>query len=230
MNGSIKNIFKTLIIPAFLLVSMAGCKKFVGLERQTDWEFSPVTLDPHVNMTAWDYLKARALGSVPADTVFRRMYDAIVYSEIDTMEYTKPGRTFIFLHNDAIRRLSSNKYTTDCYWGRDSVGTPKRPAVAWSEYPKDKVKNILLYLIVEGNHNFETLTPVNTVANTLLPAGANPNNPESTILLRVDNSGSYPIKINDFIGSTRVTTVRSGGYITNNGPMHVVDRIVDYNR
>jgi hypothetical protein len=227
-----KNLYKiTFSLSLLAIVGMAvSCNKLAGLERQTDWEFTPVTVDPHINMSAWDYLKKRALGTVAADTVFKRMYEAVVYSEIDTTEYTKPGRTFIFLHNDAVRRLSSNKYTTDCYWGRDSVGTPKRPAVAWSEYPKDKVKNLLLYLIAEGNHTFETLTPLNVTTKTLAPAGSNPNNPDNIILFRVDNSGSYPIRINDFIGSTRITTVRTGGILATNGPIHVVDRIVDYNR
>jgi hypothetical protein len=226
-------IFKiTAFALSFLLVAgtLFSCKKLAGLERQEDWEFTPTTVDPHIKMSAWEYLKKRATGPLAVDTIFKRMYEAVVYSEIDTMEYSKPGRTYVFLHNDAVRRLVSNKYTTDCYWGRDSVGSPKRPANAWSEYPKDKVKNLLLYLIAEGNHTFETLTPVNITAKTLEPAGSNPNNPENIMLFRVDNTGSYPIRINDFIGSTRITTVRTGGILSTNGPIQVVDRIVDYNR
>jgi hypothetical protein len=230
MNSKIINKISFSLSLVALLGLAVSCNKLAGLERQKDWEFTPVTVDPNIKMTAWDYLKKRALGPAPTDTIMKRMYEAVIYSEIDTGEYTKPGRTFVFLHNDAVRRLSSNKYTTDCYWGRDSVGTPKRPAVAWSEYPKSHVKNLLLYLIAEGNHTFETLTPLNVTAKTLAPAGSNPNNPDNVILFRVDNSGSYPIRINDFIGSTRITTVRTGGILSTNGPIHVVDRIVDYNR
>ncbi|HVG16756.1 MAG TPA: hypothetical protein VM935_17420 [Chitinophagaceae bacterium] len=210
--------------------TLVSCKKLAGLERQEDWKFTPTTVDPNIKMSAWEYLKKRATGPLAADTILKRMYEAVVYSEIDTMEYSKAGRTYIFLHNDAVRRLASNRYTTDCYWGRDSVGVPKRPANAWSEYPKDKVKNLLLYLIAEGNHTFETLTPVNVTAKTLAPDGSNPNNPENIMLFRVDNTGSYPIRLNDFIGSTRITTVRTGGILSTNGPIQVVDRIVDYNR
>lgn len=224
------NTLLILLGAALMMTAGTGCKKVLGLERQTDWEFNPVTLDPHIGKSAWAYLKERAQGSGPNDTIFKRMYEAVVYSEIDTNEYTKPGRTFVFLHNDAVKRISSNKYTTDSYWGRDSVSTPKRPANAWTEYPKEQVKNLLLYLIAEGNHTFETLTPVNVEARTLLPKGVAPNNPESIIYFRVDNSGSYPIKINDFVGSTRITTVRTGGILATNGPIHVVDRLVDYNK
>ncbi|TDH20084.1 hypothetical protein EXU57_21880 [Segetibacter sp. 3557_3] len=230
MIGSIKKFTSILVIAAVVLAGSTGCKKFIGLERQTDWEFTPVTLDPNVKMSAWDYLKSRALGSVPADTVFKRMYQGIIYSGIDTNEYNKPNRTFIFLHNDAVRRVVSNLVQPDSYFGYYRVGSPLRPANSWEEYPQDSVKMWLSYLIVDGVYNFDNLTPVNVEVPTLMKKGINPRNPESVINLRVENSGNYPIRINDFVGTLRATTVRSGGYVTTNGAMHVVDRIVEYNR
>src|SRR5688572_18768675 len=93
-----------------------GCKKLFGLKLQENEEHITSTLDPHINKSAWQFLKDRALGSVPADTIFKRMYEAVVYSQIDTTEYTKSGRTFIFLHNDAVLRKSGSTTTTDCYF------------------------------------------------------------------------------------------------------------------
>jgi len=223
----IKRTFLYLLF-AFAVFSMAtGCKKFLGLDRQTDWHFTPVTLDPHINMTAWDYLKKRALGTDPNDTIFKRMYDGILYAGIDSSEYTKTNRTYVFLHNDAIYRLSSNKITTDCYWGYYKTAAGKT-GTSWSDYPVDSVRNWLLYLISEGNYTFETLSPVPKEVTTLLPKNANPLNPESIMTYSIDNTANYKLMINDFAGSARNNTVRTAGIIATNGPIHVVDRVVEY--
>jgi len=225
----IEKLFVSLALLVFFAFLITGCKKFMGLERQTDWHFTPVTLDPHINMTAWDYLKQRALGTNPNDTIFKRMYQGIIYSGIDTAEYTKPNRTFVFLHNDAIYRLSSNKITADCYWGFYKTSSGKT-GLSWTDYPRDSVKNWLLYLIAEGNYTFETLKPTITEVTTLLPKNANASNPESIITFNIDNTANYKLMINDYVGSSHPVTVRTAGIIATNGPIQVVDRLIDYNK
>lgn len=222
----IQKLFLTLALVIAIALITTGCQKFVGLKKQTDWNFTPVTLDPHINMTAWDYLKQRALGTNPNDTIFKRMYQGIIYAGIDTNEYTKPNRTFVFLHNDAVYRLSSNKITTDCYWGFYKTKAGKT-GLSWSDYPQDSVKNWLLYLIAEGNHTFETLKPTITEATTLLPKNANPANPESIITFSINNAADYKLLINDYVGSSHPVTVRTAGILATNGPIHVIDRVLD---
>jgi hypothetical protein len=222
----VSNIFILFIFAATITTSSTGCKKVLGLEKQTDWNFDPVTLDPHINISAWEFLKKRALGTVPADTILKRMYQGIIYAGIDSAEYMKENRTYVFLHNDAIVR----GVNTDAYWGFYKVGSPLRVATSWSEYPVDSVRNWLLYLIAEGNHTFETLGPIVKEVNTLMPKNVNPNNPESIITFRINNASDSKFMINDFIGSLRSTTARTAGIIATNGPVHVVDRIVEYRR
>jgi hypothetical protein len=224
-----KRIYQYILLASVALAvgaSMTSCKKVFGLERQTDWTFSPITLDPHININAWEFLKKRALGSVPNDTIFKRMYQGIIYAGIDSNEYMKPNRTYIFLHNDAIRRGTN----TDSYWGYYKVSNPLRVATDWNEYPVDSVKNWLLYLIIDGNHTFETLGPVVTEVSTLMPKNVNPLNPQGTMTLRINNASDSKFMINDFIGSLRSTTARTAGILATNGPVHVVDRIVEYRR
>ena len=84
-----------------ILLAGASCKKLAGLNLQQNSDHVGSVLDPHINKTAWQYLKERSIGNQP-DTIFKRMYDAIIYSGIDTNEYIQPGRTFLFLHNDAV--------------------------------------------------------------------------------------------------------------------------------
>lgn len=224
-----KLLFCSVVLSSVMLFN-TGCKKMLGLERQENWDFQPVVLDPHINKTAWEFLKERALGSVPADTIFKRMYDGIIYSGIDTNLYTQSNKTFLFLHNDAVYRVSSNKVTTDCYFGYYKVGSPATNAKKWEDYPKDTVKNWLLYLIAEGNYTFGTVGPDLVEATTLLPKNANPKNPESKIYFNIMNDQNMKFRINDFIGTKRATQARTAGILATNGPVHVVDRIVEFNQ
>lgn len=179
---SIKNILLKLIGLFAISLSISGCSTF-GLDVQKNYDYSQFILDDHLNMSAWDYLKLRANGSPsnPSDTVFRWMKKAIDYSEIDTTEYMKSDRTYIFLHNDALMKLSSGKVTAGFFFDFPIVtsldpitGLPKTtaPATRWSQYSKQTVKNYLMYLIINGNYNFNNLIPGANLFQTLLPAGS----------------------------------------------------------
>lgn len=214
----------------FIIFLSTGCKKMFGLERQENWDFQPVVLDPHINKSAWQFLKDRALGSTPADTIFKRMYDGIIYSGIDTNLYLQSNKTFIFLHNDAVYRVSSNKITTDCYFGYYKFGNPAKTGTKWEDYSKDSVKNWLLYLIAEGEHTFGTVGPSLVETKTLLPENTDPKNPGSLIYFNIMNDQNMKFRINDFIGTKRATQARTAGILSTNGPIHVVDRIVEFNK
>src|SRR6185436_10853301 len=80
------------------LISFSGCYKL-----QKDYKYNAWTLDPHINKTAKEFLLSRGTAGVGADTVFKWMQLGIEYAGIDMAEYEKLGRTYIFLHNNAIR-------------------------------------------------------------------------------------------------------------------------------
>lgn len=210
-----------------------GCKKLAGLPLQQNTKHEVTTLDPHVNKTALQFLKDRALGQGD-DTIFLRMYQAVIYSGIDTAEYSKPGRTFIFLHDDAVYRVASNKVTTDCFFGHYLVNG--KPAKKWEDYPKEFVKNYLLSLIVPGNYTFETVGPDPVTATSLMPPGTDTLNPESKIVFTVVNDRNSRFTINSFPGSAFPApnlaapglAARTAGILATNGPVHVVDRVVFY--
>jgi hypothetical protein len=223
-----------------LALPFTGCKKLFGLKLQEDTEHITTTIDPHIYKTAWQFLKDRALGSVPDDTIFKRMYQAVVYSGIDTNEYTKTGRTFIFLHNDAVRRFSSGTTvdTVGSYFGKYKVGTPRVPATKWEDYPKTQVLNYLLSLIAQGEHTFENVFPDPKFEKTLLPPNTDPLNPQSEIVFRVINDRDSRFRINDFPGSavpmpnlaSPGIQARTAGILSNNGPVHVIDRVLFFQR
>jgi len=219
-----QRIIYSAVFIALLAIGLGSCKKIAGLHLQQDTDHTTSTVDPHIYKTAWQYLKERSILNQP-DTIFKRMYDAIIYSGIDTAEYLQAGRTFIFLHNDAVWRAGT-PVPADCYFGRYKVGS--NAATKWSDYSKTQVKNWLLYLMAQGEYNFDNITPDNVEVKTLMPEGTDPANPRSIITFRVVNDRNSKLTINDFTNSVRVTTARTAGLISDNGPIHVIDRVVEY--
>ena len=165
---------------------LSGCYKL-----QTDYKYVPHTLDPHINITAKEFMNSRGKGGVGSDTVFKLMQLGVEYAGIDMAEYEKPGRTFIFMHNSAIRTTTGSGATLKVTGGfffdypivaKDSAGNvlkskinptqdSTRPAFQWSEYSKETVKNYLLYFIITGEFGFDNLGANNTSVPTLLPPG-----------------------------------------------------------
>ena len=224
-----KSITKLTIWVALAGIALAtsGCLKY-----QSNAEYTPYVLDTHINKTAYQYIKDRSYNYAGKDTIFKLMRQAIEYSGIDTNEYLKPDCTFILLHNDAILRTTVvNKVptpTADCYFGKYLVNG--KPATKWSDYPKDQVKNYLLYLIVQGAYSFDNLTPNNVTANTLQPQNYDPLNPQSIMLLRVNDDQNFPIRLNDFSGSVSYVTVRTTNILATNGDIQVIDRVLFYQK
>lgn len=226
LNLNTGRIIASICVAAFL----SGCS-LVGLDLQEDYNRKPHTLDPHINKTAWAFIKERATSG---DKTFERLMAGIIYSEIDTAEYMKPGRTFIVLNKDAV---SVTNKAPNGVWQNFLVNN-KAPT-AWTAYPKEFVKNYLLYLIVEGEYNHYTLPPIRSVeVKTLSPAGywnslpagitldGFKPNPDSKMFLRVSNGSNgntqdYPILIND-----NNNNVRTSDILATNGTVHVVERFV----
>lgn len=201
--------------------TFSGCSIF-GLDWQKDYDRKPDTLDAHLYQNAWEYLKARSIGKQP-DTVFKRMYDAIMYSGMDTAEYMQTDRTFIFLHNDAIYR----KGAVDCYFGavKDTLG--KTGGTTWTTYRKQDVKNYLLYLIAKGQYSHYNLPIRNVFMNTLAPQGVYTlyNNPNSLMAIQVINASNGntqddPLQLNNQI------YVRTADLVATNGIVHVIGTYV----
>jgi hypothetical protein len=222
--SNIKITLSKIIISMGLLVCLSGCYKL-----QKDYNRDPQPLDPHINKTAWQYLKDRSIAN-NTDTIFRVMYNAIIYSGIDTNEYIQPNRTFIFMNTNAAKAVWSNVKTATNVAGKK-----------WDDYPKDAVKKYLQYLILQGIFDHYTLPATSdVVATTLAPEGsfstsptgfAIPNflpNPKSTMYVQVVNSSpsntsDYPIQLNDNLN------VYTSSILATNGTVHVINGFLSTN-
>jgi hypothetical protein len=165
---------------------MASCSMF-GLDLQKDYDYKNSVLDPHINKTARQYLEERGKNPVIAnDTIFKWMQLGLEYAGINLDEFEKPGRTFIFLGNSAIRVVPANGIPTGGMWftfpisQRNLDGSLKitnglvetKPAVRWSDYSKADVRKYFLYLIALGDFGFDNGHVENTSLQTLLPLKA----------------------------------------------------------
>ena len=232
--------FNILIASCLVLAMTTSCKK---LSLQKDYDRTPHTLDPKLGKSAGLYLMERATGVKAAnDTIFAWMLRGIQYAEIDLAEYEKTGKTFVLMHNDAIRRVSSGTVQKDCFFGANLVNGA--PAQRWSDYPKEFVRNYLLYLIansvqdhytiIHPDENQEVATMAPEGAFNTLPAGITrhtdfpftpDNNPKSVLRFKVlnsspSNTSDYPIVLND------IRNVRTGSLQATNGAVHVIDRFL----
>lgn len=264
-----KNTIRFICSLIVLTTIFAGCYKL-----QKDYEYEKVTIDPHYNGTAKQYLFSRDTFVAGAgginDTILRWMKKGIEYAGIDWAEYEKPNRTYIFLHNNAIRVLTSGRTTGGFFFDypifpKDALGNPipsisfpgtdsVRPALQWSDYSVQTVKNYLLSLIGQGEYTFENLGVANSSIQSLLPPGTvagkdsklswvvtktTPNpDPANAAQITLDKAtgtgfdpeGKFNLKLinnqNAPININDRTDDRTAGILSISGPIHVFDRTV----
>jgi hypothetical protein len=223
----IKNILAIFCVLLAVAVIAPGCLKVQqNFKRSTD-----DTLNANLGMTAWAYLKSRAYNNhTPNDTIFRRMYDAIIYSGIDTNEYIKPNRTYVFFTNTMVTTKTTGLWAS-------VLTSANKAATSWKSYSTVDVKNYLQYLILTAQYSHYNL-PINDVtANTLAAPGvytAQPagfkipafiSNPQSIMYIKVlnaspSNTSDYPIQLN------QTYNVNTSDLLATNGVVDVVTAFV----
>ena len=236
-----KNTIKKLSVIAcalLLFFATTGCKKVAGLDLQQNVDHPTHTLDPRTNMNAWQFIRSRSFGN--PDSLFYQMYLGILYSGIDTNEYTLPGRTYIILTNAAIFKPATSAKDTvrDAYCRRYPVGgVYGNFGKTWQDYTPAQAKAWLQYLILKGNYNYDfgspyngpdltVLNAFNDTATTLLPPGTDTLNPKSIMLIDLTNDRNSTVQLNSFLGSDYPTLIRTGGYVLTNGAAHVSNNVV----
>ena len=115
-------------IVGMLLVLMASC----DLDLQTDYDYKPSVDDPHIDMTAWEYMTSH-------QDDFSMLMNALEYAEVD--EYYKQTvhkYTFLMLNNTAMKTYMENAFP-----GETDI----------RNCDKAMVKDMLLYHIIDGEYS-----------------------------------------------------------------------------
>lgn len=120
------------------LALLASCN---GFKMQTDYHYVSGTLDPHVDMNAWEFMQSREDLS--------EMVEAVAYAEMEDF-YTQTGDvvTYLFLNNDAMASFRN-----------------AHSQVEKIEYcEKEQVQRLLLYHMVLGEyHSMDGKLPVQPI-------------------------------------------------------------------
>lgn len=83
---------------------MSSCE-LAGLPLQTDYQYEYAKLDPHIGITAYEFIKKRSTVDM---TLFAYAIDKADFKA----EFEKPGRTFLLLNNTGCNRYFTNKKIT----------------------------------------------------------------------------------------------------------------------
>jgi uncharacterized surface protein with fasciclin (FAS1) repeats len=124
-NHMKRNSFYIMIVLGLMTY---GC----SLELQTDYDYKSSTIDPHIPMTAWEYLNTRT-------DLFSIFIEALEYTELKDY-YTQTDEKYTFL---ALTNLAMTSYMQDRFPGILSI----------SECNKESVKQLLLYHLVQGEYS-----------------------------------------------------------------------------
>jgi hypothetical protein len=201
--------FKIFISICLVLLTLSSCE----LELQTDAEYTGEALDPHINMTAWDYIQS--------NPDLSDMMDAIEYVGIDSVySQTTKKYTFLVIKNPALTSWAN----------RLGYLTVK-------EMPKDTVANLLKYHIIEGEYSgYHKPTPVVPIFVRNLLKGE-----DALVTFKVSKSAWSTYDLSVTTGNVNINTQGSNGsspsigsttcnILTTNGVVHLFLKFTYYQR
>ena len=163
----LRNIKNVLALMAFPL-AMTSCEVF-GLDFQDSYDFDYDAGIPSnkVNMSTIDFIKSRT-------DIFSLLLEAIEYTELEN-DFKQPNVTYLLPTNTAFNSetASDKSYfqTHQLTYFDEELGEMVSYApISMRAYPKEQVKEFLLYHIVKGKYTFTNLTPEPTWYETFAVA------------------------------------------------------------
>lgn len=184
-----------------------------NLALQTDAEYTGESLDPHVYVNAWDYIKDKS--------EFSDMVDAIEYSGLDSI-YSQTDKKYTFL-------IIKNPALTD--WAN------RLGYLSVKDVPKETVTNLLKYHIIEGEYSgYHKPTPVVPLYVRNLLKGE-----DALITFKISKSAWPTYDLSITTGNAVINTDGSNGLsrsmgssttniLTTNGVIHIFLKFSYYQR
>jgi len=112
-----------------------------NLQLQTNYDYQPEALDPHINMTAWEFMNSRP-------DIFSIMIDAVKYAEMeDVYSQTDSVMTYLFINNTGMESYVN-----------------ARGLVSITSADVNKIRKLLQYHIIKGEyHAYAKKLPVEPI-------------------------------------------------------------------
>ena len=200
-------MFKHIILQGslWLALLLAGCG---DLKLQTDADYDASVLDPHVDMTAWEYLESRS-------DLFSQFMEAV--EQVGMKEYftqTERRYTFLALTNTAMGNFLSAA-------GCSTIG----------ECSAEAVENLIRYHIVDGEYTTYGFLPVEPIFVLTLRRG---EQGLMTMLARKNpwmaDAGKVVVNDTGSNGSSPMRLAVSSNILATNGAVHVFDNYCYYKK
>jgi len=215
---------KYYIIVLLFLSSLGftGCE-LLGLDFQEPYDYDDQigTYDNQLKMTAWQFMKSRT-------DIFSSLLSAIEYAEIDSAIFNKPDQTLLLVTN---KGLTSSTAADLSYWYNHQIengdGTTTMP-LSWDVYPKDQVRQLVLYHIVKGAWSYMEISNATQGATTFF--STNSSLSEGYVALQIKREGAMSIYFNNFASHYKVDLkARTNNLQVPNGTyIHVMDNYLNY--
>lgn len=213
----IKALFCSIAAPMLL----TSCELF-GLDYQKPYEFDYEAGIPSnkVNMTTWDFIQSRP-------DLFSLLEEAIVYTGLQD-EFVRSGCTYLLPTNTA---FNSETETDKSYFhehqlsyfddevGEEVVYSP----TTMTSYPKEQVKEFLLYHIVKGLYTHSNLPAEPTWYDTYAEADT------AMINMYILKDRNPNITFNNFDGhyKSEIKPRTSNLYSSDGSYIHVIESWMD---
>lgn len=201
-------MFKHIIHKLLLLLAVAAIAGCDDMKLQTDADYDASVLDPHIDMTAWEYLESRS-------DIFSKFMTAVEAAGMKEY-YTQTERayTFLVLTDGAVNNF---------------VGALGCTTV--EECPVEEVRNLILYHIVDGEYSSYGDLPVEPIFVLTLRRG---EEGLMTMLTRKNpwmaDAGKVVVNNTGSNGSSPMRLAVSSNIMPTNGVVHVFDNYCYYKK
>lgn len=201
-------MFKHIIHKLLLLLAVAAIAGCDDMKLQTDADYDASVLDPHIDMTAWEYLESRS-------DIFSKFMTAVETAGMKEY-YTQTERayTFLVLTDGAVNNFVSALGCTTV-----------------EECPVEEVRNLILYHIVDGEYSSYGDLPVEPIFVLTLRRG---EEGLMTMLTRKNpwmaDAGKVVVNNTGSNGSSPMRLAVSSNIMPTNGVVHVFENYCYYKK
>ena len=212
-----KKALALMVIPFFI----ASCE-LLGLDYQDsyDYDYSAGMPSNKIDMSAFEFIKSRT-------DIFSLLEEAILYAGVEN-EFKQSGVTYLLPTNTAFNSETSTDlsyFQTHqlTYIDEETGELVSYAPISMTAYPKEQVKEFLLYHIVKGKYTFTNLPAEPTWFETVATADTAKIN---MYLLKDRNPN---IVFNNFDGhyKSSIKPRTSNLYNADGSYMHVMDSFLD---
>jgi uncharacterized surface protein with fasciclin (FAS1) repeats len=215
------NFFKTILAVCILPLALTSCEAF-GLDFQEPYEFDYEAgmPDNNVHMSTYEFIQSRT-------DIFSLLLDAINYAELQD-EFRKGGNTYLLPTNTAFNSetesdLSYFQTHKVSYYDEEGDSIAYYAPASMTVYPREQVKEFLLYHIVKGKYTHTNLPAEPTWFETFATADT------AKVNMYILKDRNPNIVFNNFDGhfKSSVKPRTSNLYSSDGSYIHVLDSWLD---